>query len=292
MKLDLISLLKTHFTEWENNILPTFYHNILTSFHKCKTYIANTKLSEYSFFSETVWLNERYKFKNKYIYYKHWIESGFVKIKDFYDENGTFLADKIFYERLILKSNWISELKTLKKAILNIAKRMQTDKAKFINYNNKPIFLFETFIEINDQKSKFFYQILISKKFQRSPMELIWSRKFNFINDGSSWENIYKEKIVKEKYKKFAEFNFKLLHNILPCGNIVSKWNRNVNKLCAYCNDVETVEHIYYDCARIQSLWSDIGKKLDMNIQLKHLIIGYHDNSMITYFRNRLFSII
>ncbi len=289
---EIISLLKTHFTEWKNDILPEFYQNILTSFHKCKTYIDNTKLTELAFFTETVWLNERYKFKNKYIYYKHWVKSGFVQIKDFYDENGNFLADKIIFERLNIKSNWISELKTLKKVINNVAKRMKTNMVKFINYKKQPIFLFKTFTEINDQKSKFFYQILISKKFQRSSMEHVWSKKFNCINNSSIWENIYKEKITKEKYTKFAEFNFKLLHNILPCGNIVSKWNRNVSKFCAYCNSIETIEHIYYECPRIKSLWYDIGLKLEMNIQMKHIVIGYHDNSIITYFRNRIFTIV
>ncbi len=292
MGLDISSLLKTHFTEWKNSKLPEFYHDIITSFHKCKTYIENNKLSEHSFFTETLWLNERYKFKNQYIYYKHWIESGFIKIKDFFDENGQILSDNIFYENLKKKTNWIAELKILKKVINNVAKRLNTENANYINYNKTPIFLFEKYTEIYDQKSKFFYNILISKKFQRAPMEHVWSTKFNFINNKSSWENIYKEKIINEKYKKFAEFHFKLLHNILPCGNIVSKWNCNVSKFCAYCNCIETIQHIYYDCERIKTLWNYIGSMIDMNIQLRHIIIGYHDTSNVTYFRNKLFSIV
>ena len=290
--LDITSLLKTQFTTWTNNKLPGFYHDILTSFHKCKTYIDNTKLSEYSFFTEIIWLNERYKFKNQYLYFKHWIESGFVTIKDFYDESGALLPDNIFFERLNHKNNWIAELKLLKRVILTVSKRINTRNANFINCNNKPIFLFGIFTEIHDQKSKFFYQILIAKKFQRSPMESIWSKKFEFINNSIHWKNIYEEKIINEKYKKIAELHFKLLHNILPCGNIVSKWNKNVSNICAYCNDIETVQHIYYDCARIKSLWNYIGSKLDMNIQLKHIIIGYHDVSNVTNFRNKIFSII
>ena len=123
-------------------------------------------------------------------------------------------------------------------------------------------------------------------------MELAWSKKFDFINNSITWKNVYEEKIIKEKYKKFAELHYKLLHNILPCGNIVSKWNKNVRNICAYCNSIETIQHIYYDCTRITSLWNYIGSKLDMNIQLRHIIIGYHDTSNVTYFRNRIFSII
>ena len=138
--LDITTLLKTHFKKWENDKIPEFYHDILTSFHSCKTYIDNTKLSEHSFFTETVWLNERYKFKNQYMYYKHWIDSGFIKIKDFYTVNGVMLPDNIFFERLNRRNNWIAELKTLKNVIFKVSKRLNTVNAQYINDKKKPYF--------------------------------------------------------------------------------------------------------------------------------------------------------
>ena len=52
-----------------------------------------------------------------------------------------------------------------------------------------------------------------------------------------------------ENVKKLHNYIFKLLHNALTLGNIISKCIQYVNNLPAS----KTVQHTYYTCARIKS---------------------------------------
>ena len=82
-------------------------------------------------------------------------------------------------------------------------------------------------------------------------------------------------KIKCEVDKKIAEFNFKVLHRILPCGFNMHKQKPSVSEKCGFCNEYETVEHMLYKCSRIQNIWQLVSKALGYNIKLKHVIIGY-----------------
>ena len=75
--------------------------------------------------------------------------------------------------------------------------------------------------------------------------------------------------------KKFAEFNFKLLHNIVPSGYILSKWNNSVCMKCAFCDDIETTEHMLYSCKRICALWEKISSVLNLKVTWKVLVCGF-----------------
>ena len=58
-------------------------------------------------------------------------------------------------------------------------------------------------------------------------------------------------KIKTDERNKLKEFNFKLLQNIVPCGNTISKWKQNITKECTVCGTSETTKHMLIDCARV-----------------------------------------
>ncbi len=75
--------------------------------------------------------------------------------------------------------------------------------------------------------------------------------------------------------KKIAEFNYKLLHRIITCRYIVSQWKNDVTPYCLYCHDIETVEHMIYNCPEAQNIWKCIDTIMNINIKWKHVAIGY-----------------
>lgn len=84
----------------------------------------------------------------------------------------------------------------------------------------------------------------IIKKIQISCSQQKFSNEFQ-ISSNSDWECIYFNKIKSvEDKKNLAEFNYKLLKNIL-CNNLhLSKWNSQVNKNCKVCqNETENIRH-------------------------------------------------
>ena len=73
------------------------------------------------------------------------------------------------------------------------------------------------------------------KKFQKPCYQTYLSKELN-VDSNCSWKKIYTCKLTGIEDKKIAEFNYKLLNNIL-CNNLyLSKWNANKTSTCQTCN--------------------------------------------------------
>lgn len=68
--------------------------------------------------------------------------------------------------------------------------------------------------------------------------------------------------------KKLAEFNFKVLHNIVP-SVWYHIWYQNGTKLfestCEYCDLLETTEHMLFSCTVDNMEWSNVTKWIIFN---------------------------
>ena len=71
-----------------------------------------------------IWENEYFKNKHKTLYFRNWVESGFLYVKDLLDEegNGLPLTEAVIH-RLSRTNNWIIEFSTLKKVLNKILKK-------------------------------------------------------------------------------------------------------------------------------------------------------------------------
>ena len=99
-------------------------------------------------------------------------------------------------------------------------------------------------------------------------------------------------KIVKMPDRRLAEFNYKLICNILANGYIVSKWDKSVSSKCTNCNENHTSEHMLFNCQRIQPIWNQLSDILKINFTWKKVIFGYLDGSLIDIDLCRLISLI
>ena len=61
--------------------------------------------------------------------------------------------------------------------------------------------------------TKYFYDIFLKKIFITPAIQTKYTKEFNLIKQ--DWENIYLNKIYRIKDKKIADFNYKLINNIL-----------------------------------------------------------------------------
>ena len=167
--------------------------------------------------------------------------------------------------------------------------------APFVKIRQQAELLFKNKIFIiNDQKSKFFYHILKERSKSRGAMESLYSREFSFENDKILWANIYKQKLIELKDSKLCELNFKVLHNIVPCGYTVSKWQNNISKYCSVCNSIETTKHMLFECDRVKIIWDIISNVLKVNISWKNIVCGFpkYSTSKKTILINYIFTIV
>ena len=94
------------------------------------------------------------------------------------------------------------------------------------------------------------------------------------------WYNSQQEKEIKLK-----EFNFKLLHNILPCNKNLAKWKIKPNDRCDVCGQSQTIEHLLYSCIYVKPLWRVIEIYLGVDISFEHMLgldVFFAHNAIVT----------
>ena len=255
--------------------LPKFYQNIIVAFNKAK-YIKPFKLlSTSEIASLPIWGTEYFKVKNLTLYLRAWINCGIKYVKDLmnngYLMNENELMNKVCDTRNIMADIYIIKnyvFKRLKNKDLSLCNYVKIKPLSSILYNNR-------YYDISKCKSKFFYNIYLSKGTSRGNMESIYAREFKFDNSQLLWKNVYNQKIVKLKVAKISEFNYKILQNILPNGRILSKWNHNVSEKCEYCEEIETTKHMLYECDRIKKTWKLVSEIIKVKVTWKSIVCGF-----------------
>ncbi len=279
LKLPKHYIWKTSFRKKDSfpqvSLFPKFYEDIIVAFNKSKYIKPFDKINKYEMIEQPIWGNEYFKVENKCLYFKQWAESGIYYVKDLIDNNGEIKSDRALYDAILNKQNVLQQLFIIKNHIMNKLKKVDVSCAKFVNIRTTPHLIHNNKIYmISDQKSKFFYTILNSRNNCRPHMESIFSRQFNMYNTPRLWQHIYNQKICNIKIAKLKEFNFKLLHNIVPCGQKLHKWKQSVDEKC-FCGKYESVKHMLYECDRISELWNNVSLILKCNIQWKNIICGW-----------------
>jgi hypothetical protein len=273
----------------------SFYINCITAFNKCKTVPVKEKMSVHDFLAQPLWCNKLLTNKGCTMLYKHWISSGFRWIKDLYDENGVLLADNVIYNRLSDKRNWMSELSIVRKVIgksglsfsdMSIAKHVniQNDNITFVINNKRHC--------IQNQKCKFFYKTIVDKKSTRPYVERSWEKEMCMKLTSSEWCDVYMNRIHNIPIKKVSEFMYKIMQKLTVSRQILKKWNQTNTDLCPVCNEIETVNHIYFECNRVNEMWKKLGLSIKVHITWKKILFGFIQDILPHKIRNLLFSIV
>ena len=272
--------------------LPGFYKEVFCSFNECKTITPLNKLNSDVFLQQVIWNNVYFTTKGRPLMFRNWLDSNVYYVKDLYDNDGNFHNIEHFSNIIRNKSNWLCEYKVLKHIFSSLSKRFDCTKGKYINIVNKKFFLFShEYQNIYDKKSRFFYDAMLHKKFQKPCYQNILTREFS-IADINSWHQIYKNKVKNIQDKNIAEFNYKLLNNLLCTNFYLGKWKQGVSMYCKLCLDrVEYIKHLLYECSNVKTIWYVLGTILNFEVKWKHIVLGfYHCESEYTMFLNLLIS--
>ncbi len=240
--------------------IPAFYQEVLLSFNKAKSIDENSFYND--IFQQPIWANQfvnvSEKNKTKVLYYKSWIDAGVLYIGNLKFIEGR-LDEYYVYDMVENKSNILVEIMMLKEALkpyrqmLGNHEPVHNIHVPLITFKNKEIFRFK------NCKSKPFYRNLLVKKVETNVHEVYWKNCLDI--DDDSFKKCYHRKIVKCFDKKLAEFNFKILHNILPCNSNLKKWKKFNDENCRLCKEKEDIKHLLYTCMFSYRIWCECYKK-------------------------------
>lgn len=110
-----------------------------------------------------------------------------------------------------------------------------------------------------------------------------WHRKYGIEIDKDNW--LLARSVTKEV--RLLELHWKLLHNIYPTNILLNKMKVNDTNKCTYCiHEIDFIEHFFYNCSHIRSLWEYIeltlsfllNTKIELNVTA--VLLGYSNNNL------------
>ena len=278
-------LLKINITDLSrctNNVtmhLNTFYTDILYSFYKCKTFKNIDNMSYHDVIAQPIWFNRIFTYKDKCLFYKEWIEANILYVKDIVNSQGQIMTDAELKDKIGCNCNLVHQLFMFRNSTMKKLRSLDFSVAPYVRLRTfDKVLIKNKLYEVQNLNTKLLYDALIEKKSSsHNKMETVYNREFKIENKKPTWNRIYEQKLSDVKAVKLKEFNFKLLHNIVPCGYILSKWIPNVDKNCKRCGEVETTKHMLFDCTYIQGIWSRLSSIISITLKWKHVVTGFYN---------------
>ena len=88
-------------------------------------------------------------------------------------------------------------------------------------------------------------------------------------------KNIYENKFKKQLEVKIAEFQYKVLQDIIPTGYNLFRWKKIDLQICIYCNsEVHDCKHLLFECKHIKTIWDIFKAVTKHDISWKDIILG------------------
>ena len=255
--------------------IPIFYREVLFAFNKAKC-ISKEHFCNH-ILDQPLWANDYITYQDKgsetSLYFQRWIDAGILKICNLRFIDGV-IDDQFIHDTVLEKINIFSEISRLKAALKPYAGIIGNHMP--YNEDYMPLFMANgrdvTLYEFINCKSKYFYKYIVADKLQRPMSEVYWQSIFELEDD--DFRRVYVQKIANVKDKKVAEFNFKMLHNILPCNVNLVRWKKKENKSCNLCGEDENIVHLLFYCNFARCLWRQLSQVLNMSIEIQDIITG------------------
>ena len=241
--------------------MNSFYRDVLTCYNKAFVKDKDTFVNEIK--DEYLWGNKfivkRGSGKNMALFFRNWIRSGVNKVSDLYFVDGKL--DMVhMYDIIISKNNILSELLTMREALLPY-------QEYFLNMDC--VHCVQGVSPFKPKKSKDFY--VIFKQLLTTDSAVIRGYLKSHC-DKDDFTFVFMTKIVQEKEIKLKEFNYKLLHGILPCNKNLMKWKIRMNDECDVCQREQSIKHLLFECIYVKPLWEVVEKNCDFEITFDKIL--------------------
>ena len=259
---------KEHFPRL--NMIPMFYQEVVFGF--CSSIKMDKISNKNDLYNQCIWGNRFLLVDNKCLFSKPFIDAGYIFMRDILLENGKLKPD--IWETLKCKSQYLRTISLIQASLKPYKSLRFSDEAlnTLVPIEN----------DYNGKKCKWFYNGILSHKAIKAKCINRWNDVFNM---NVKWNDIYKNKILKQLEVKFSDMNFKILHNILPTGNNLHKWKKKVDSHCIYCdNQHHDTRHLFYECPLLDGIWTIVGNILQCDITWYQIVIGinkYEETNLI-----------
>ena len=196
--------------------------------------------------TECIWNNGKITHQGNVLYFREWAVKGVTYINDLLKNNT--VVSLIEIQDMLGPSPALFIQYIAVRQALNLFLRTYSNYV-YDNVKEDVTLYFNG----NVLKSARMFRInMIEGSTCRPICENFWSHKFEITIDKSYWE--LASKATKES--RLRELQWKILHNIYPTNILLFKMGIRSDIRCTYCNEIDYVEHFFFNCFKINQIWS------------------------------------
>jgi hypothetical protein len=246
--------------------IPQFYQDSIYAYAKSKEVKYPTNIDD--ILDQHLWGSRYITYQNNdnkrsALFFKSFIKCGIFKVKNLHFRNG-ILDENYIYENVKDKTNIFREISILRRALKPFKQYVGNHKGTTLS----------TVEQVTITQPNMYYTALINTKIETPLNENKVMQWCNQVPNDITFNNIYMRKIKQIKDFKIAEFNYKILHNILPCKANLKRWKICDNDRCNYCNEIQDIPHLLYNCKYSAEIWRLVERPLNTVITIGDVILG------------------
>ncbi len=240
--------------------LPKFYQEVLDFWQEIKPEISPV--------DQILWNNQRININCIPLFYKQWMEKGIIFLKDVLDGRGNIMTADEIKDKYGIQMNFL-DYASIVKAIPQEWKHWARENVKCIDMRsrdcNRLSFVINgEEINVNYAKCKDYYKILVKMRAEKPIALEKWLEK------GYSCEEVNTSFLRAKQLTSntsLQQFYYFLVHRVIPTRKYLfqQKVQDITSDKCEYCNEIDTIEHAFFECPVVLKLWCKMQKWLRSN---------------------------
>ena len=174
------------------------------------------------------------------------------------------------------------ELQKLKKAFPNtwLGKRSNIKQREIAIIPNRIEISNGDLIDINIMNARHYYNYYLEQNKKEASFFMFWQNYLG-LQIEFDWDKVLYFKLRQIKDNKIREFNFKLMHKIIPSQSNLFKWSLKNDDKCNLCLYKGTIMHMLIKCENVKPLWKMVEDiifsvfKIQICVNENIVIIGW-----------------
>lgn len=249
------------------------------------------------FLASPLWMNDLFTVGGKPIFYKDWQDGGICFVNDLVNENGSFLKYEElqnFFHLNLDVMNYNSIISLLSNRCKQCAKGNCKIASPFIPSSVVTI--------LKSRKGSRDMYSIFNRNESISTGNVKWNTILNL--DMDHWKSINKLPFVVTKNTKILWLQYRVNQRILTTNKFANKINITSTPFCTFCkNEIETIEHLLWECECVQDFISEIDQWLLQNGisiaftknnfllgNIKHCCRGDPENNIILWMKQYIYN--
>lgn len=269
--------------------LPYFYFDLLCTWSELKyVNIEGTN----NIMRTILWNNSNIKIRNRMLHFKVWERGGIKRVHHVLNDGRWKNSDETAQRYGLPKMLFAFKFAMLKKAfpLVWLRKSQDVERDEIIDLQTIEISTGDM-IDLSKLNTKIIYSLIVQKNKKKPYILNAWQQRLHLHAD-FNWSSVLQFKFHVVRNNKIREFNFKLLHMILPSRYNLCKWKILDYNTCEICNTLETTKHMMLECENVRLFWRIVSGVIfnlcGLNIQMTEqiLILGYEVENSICHLVN------